>query len=271
VSYPTVLVVDDQMQSVAVLLQYFRGQSVNVMVALDGMDGINKASLGQVDIILLDVSMPDMSGYDVCRALKKKPLTRQIPVIFLSGNSSVEHKLEGFSSGGVDYICKPFSSEEVLARVFVHFKYGQTSEQNNNPLDIYPLPRQATSRQVNSNNHILASAIEILTSKNLRWEGTIKLAHQLGVNEKKLTEIFKNQFDMTVNEYHITQRLENARERLASGKNQIQIIASEAGYHNASDFSRAFKSRYGLGPREYRQACANSSLDGTPGDENDGK
>jgi YesN/AraC family two-component response regulator len=259
---PTVLVIDDQMQSVAVLLQYFRGQSVNVMAALNGMDGIKKARLRGVDIILLDVSMPDMTGYDVCRALKSDAITRQIPVIFLSGNSSIEHKLEGFASGGVDYICKPFSSEEVLARVFVHFKYSKISEQEDDQVDTYHLPHHLVSQETSRNNQILTSAIEILTSPDLRWEGTIKLARQLGVNEKKLTEIFKNQFGMTVNEYHITQRLENARERLASGKTQIQIIATEAGFQNASDFSRAFRTRYGLGPREYRQACAKASLDG---------
>ena len=61
---------------------------------------------------------------------------------------------------------------------------------------------------------------------------------------------------MSVAEYHITQRLEIARERLAISRTQIQIIAAEAGYANASDFSRAFRHRYGLGPREYRQAHA---------------
>ena len=264
---PTVLVIDDQMQSVAVLLQYFRGQSVNVMVALDGVDGIKKAQQGEVDIILLDVSMPDMSGYDVCRHRKSDPGTRKIPVIFLSGNTSFEHKLEGFASGGVDYICKPFSSEEVLARVFVHFKYGKLSDKNGDQFDAYTLPSQFAAQETSKNNQILAAAIEMLTSPDLQWEGTVNLAHQLGVNEKKLTEIFKNQFGMTVNEYHITQRLENARERLASSRTQIQIIATEAGYLNASDFSRAFRTRYGLGPREYRQACARASLDTTPREE----
>ncbi|MEY4139692.1 MAG: hypothetical protein RLZZ371_1874 [Pseudomonadota bacterium] len=265
--HPTVLVIDDQMQSVAVLLQYFRGQSVNVMAALNGMDGINKAHIGQVDIILLDVSMPDMNGYEVCRALKSDPITRKIPVIFLSGNSSIEHKLEGFAAGGVDYICKPFSSEEVLARVFVHFRYAKIPDQNTDQKNIYLPQNKFTSKETSRNSQILAAAIEILSSTDLQWEGTVKLAHQLGVNEKKLTEIFKNQFGMTVNEYHITQRLEIARERLASGNTQIQIIATEAGYSNASDFSRAFRGRYGLGPREYRKACTNAGQDGTPKEE----
>lgn len=253
-SQPTVLVIDDQMQSVAVLLQYFRGQSVNVMVALDGPDGIAKARQGQVDVILLDISMPQMNGYEVCRALQADPATRHVPVIFLSGNSSVEHKLEGFACGGVDYICKPFSSEEVLARVFVHFKHGWTSHSASQRASTVLPSRQYAAQETTRNNQILAEAIEILSSSEHKWEGTVKLAHQLGVNEKKLTDIFKSQLGMTVAEYHITQRLEIARERLAISRTQIQIIATEAGYSNASDFSRAFRHRYGLGPREYRQA-----------------
>ncbi|MDI1247125.1 MAG: response regulator [Rhodoferax sp.] len=262
---PTVLIIDDQIQSVTVLLQYFRGQAINVMVALDGMDGITKARQGQVDIILLDVSMPGMSGYETCRALKSDPATRRIPVIFLSGNSSIDHKLEGFSCGGVDYISKPFNSEEVLARIFVHFKYGITNDLKLNKFYAIVLSRESTLNEVSKNNKILAMAIEIMASKNLQWEGTIKLAHQLGVNEKKLTDLFKNQFGMTVSEYYITQRLEIAREQLATTKTQIQVISTDAGYQNASDFSRAFRARYGLGPREYRQACDKENKNRMPG------
>lgn len=259
-SNPTVLVIDDQMQSVAVLLQYFRGQSINVMVALDGHDGLKKARLGHADVILLDVSMPDISGYEVCKTLKRDPVTRDVPVIFLSGNTSVEHKLEGFACGGVDYICKPFSSEEVLARVYVHFKYHGPDAYSNVGFNLASPYRSNTSPEANRNNQILTAAIEILSSQDNQWEGTVRLAHQLGVNEKKLTEIFKHQFGMTVSEYQISQRLENARARLVNSRTQIQIIALESGYQNASDFSRAFKARYGLGPRDYRQAANRSAL-----------
>jgi DNA-binding response OmpR family regulator len=119
---PELLIIDDRMESVALLLRYFQGQPVGVMVALNGHDGLRKAQLGQPDVILLDVSMPQMDGFDVCRKLKSDPLTAHIPVLFLSGNVSIDHKLQGFSVGAVDYIVKPFSSEEVLARVYVHFK-----------------------------------------------------------------------------------------------------------------------------------------------------
>lgn len=254
---PSVLIIEDQMQSVALLLKYFWGQAIEVMVALDGKDGLNKAVIGQPDIILLDVHMPQMDGYEVCRRLKADARTARSPVLFLSANTSVEHKLAGFAVGAVDYICKPFSSEEVLARVFVHFKASHLIANSTafsvEPVAARPKPEQSRESQ------IIASALTHLHAPALDWQGTEVLAHKLGVNEKKLTELFRKNFGLTVSEYLMHQRLEGARAGLADTLTQIQIIAKDAGYFNASDFSRAFRTRYGLGPRQYRKACASDA------------
>jgi transcriptional regulator GlxA family with amidase domain len=98
------------------------------------------------------------------------------------------------------------------------------------------------------------NAVALLSDPQHAWQGVEALASKVGVIEKKLTELFRQQFGMSVSEYQINQRLEKAREKLSSTRLQIQRIAEEAGYNNASDFSRAFRNRYGLGPREYRQA-----------------
>ncbi|MCF8167010.1 MAG: response regulator [Rhodoferax sp.] len=250
---PSVLIIDDQMQSVALLLKYFWGQTIEVMVALDGQDGLNKALIGQPDIILLDIQMPLMNGYEVCRKLKSDYKTAQTPVIFLSANTSVQHKLEGFAAGAVDYICKPFSSEEVLARVYVHFKTSHSLAAVDLSATAIPAtrPDPAKSRE----SQLIASAIAFLHASSEEWQGTEFLAHKLGVNEKKLTELFRKHFGMTVSEYLINLRLEGARARLTDSQTQVQIIAKDAGYFNASDFSRAFRNRYGLGPRQYRKVC----------------
>lgn len=247
---PELLIIDDRMESVALLLRYFQGQPVGVMVALNGQDGCRKALDGQPDVILLDVSMPHMNGYEVCRKLKSDPRTAHIPVIFLSGNVSVEHKLQGFAVGAVDYIAKPFSSEEVLARVYVHFKRPDLSPQGSTGSNTAPAPVTESSRE----GRVVRSAIALLHDPKYVWQGVDALAKEVGVIEKKLTDLFRQQFGMSVSEYQINQRLEKAREKLSNSGLQIQRIAEEAGYHNASDFSRAFRNRYGLGPRDYRKA-----------------
>lgn len=248
---PKVLIIDDQMDSVALLLQYFHGQAVDVMTALDGQDGIQKAILGQPDIILLDVLMSPMNGYEVCLELKKDPRTARIPVIFLSASTTLNSKLNGLAVGGVDYICKPFSSEEVLARVFVHFNTSrQLAHLDNGPVEARPVP----AREI----QVIAEVVACLQDPKHIWQGTESMARKIGLNEKKLNGIFRRQFGMTVSEYRLHQRLEGARWKLANTLQQIQGIAVEAGFKNHSDFSRAFRTRYGMGPRQYRQASSSS-------------
>lgn len=251
---PEVLIIDDLMASVALLLRYFHGESVDVMVALNGADGLRKAGAGQPDVILLDVSMPHTDGYAVCRALKADPRTAHIPVIFLSANNTLQHKLDGFAAGGVDYIAKPFSSEEVLARVFVHLRLSHLPRRRSAPEEAR-LPRSEPPG-ADREQQLITTALACLQDAEQDWLGLEQLARKVGVNEKRLTELFRRQLGMTVAEYQITQRLERARATLCASNLQIQLIAEEAGYQNASDFSRAFRQRYGLGPREYRQASS---------------
>ena len=252
---PEILIIDDRMESVALLLRYFQGQPVDVMVALNGKDGIRKAILGQPDLILLDVTMPQLNGFEVCQMLKAHVQTAHIPVLFLSALTTLQDKLKGFAAGAVDYIVKPFSSEEVMARVYVHFKMpiGETPV---NLLDQEPASI-AAFRDVQSDGRdgrIMAAVLGILHDPNYVWQGVEPLATKVGVIEKRLTDLFRKQFGMTVSEYQISHRLETARSKLSPGTMQIQRIAEEAGYQNASDFSRAFRQRYGIGPRDYRRA-----------------
>jgi DNA-binding response OmpR family regulator len=247
-----ILIIDDLMESVALLLRYFKSEPMDVMVALNGSDGLRKAREGQPNVILLDVAMPGMDGYAVCRALKADPLTAAIPVIYLSANTSLQHKLDGFAAGGVDYIGKPFSSEEVMARVYVQLRAGNNARPQRiaSAVDVQRLGAPESDWE----HKLVTTALVFLQAADQEWLGLEQLARQVGVNERRLNELFRNQLGMTVAEYQITQRLELARAKLCNSSQQIQLISEEAGYLNASDFSRAFRNRYGLGPREYRRA-----------------
>lgn len=245
-SCPRVLIVDDRMESIALLLSYLKDQSIDVMVAIGGADGVRKALNGQPDAVLLDVAMPGMDGYTVCRQLKADPRTAAVPVIFLSANSAVVHKLEGFAAGGVDYITKPFRAEEVLARLYVHLRIQREVKW----LESVPSDMAALASR---DSDLVADAIAELQQDQTEWSGVEALARSVGTNEKKLTELFRQQFGMTVVEYRVEMLMEKARWNLANTDAQIKFIADSAGYNNASDFSRAFKKRYGIGPRQYRQ------------------
>jgi diguanylate cyclase (GGDEF)-like protein len=116
----TVLVIDDSPTNLAVLYDYLNSMGAEVLVKKDGESGIEIAIRKQPDIIILDVLMPTIDGYETCRRLKLESTTKAIPVIFASALVETADKLKGFEMGGVDYITKPFQLEEVLARIEVH-------------------------------------------------------------------------------------------------------------------------------------------------------
>ncbi len=114
----TILIIDDEPVNAHLISQLLEGHEV--IVALNGTDGLNMAVDQEPDLILLDVNMPDMLGYEVCEKLKANPVTQDIPVLFNTTMDATEDKIRGFEVGGVDYIVKPYSKEEVVARIHAH-------------------------------------------------------------------------------------------------------------------------------------------------------
>ncbi|MDJ1183780.1 GGDEF domain-containing response regulator [Roseofilum casamattae] len=112
-----ILVVDDTATNLSLLTQLLSTQGYKVRVARNGGFALRSASSSPPTLILLDIMMPDMDGYQVCEALKRNPDTQDVPVIFLSASDEVLDKIQAFGVGGVDYITKPFESVEVLARI----------------------------------------------------------------------------------------------------------------------------------------------------------
>ncbi len=120
-----ILIVDDNPTNLKVLLELLEAANNSVMVATRGQNALHIAVRGQPDIVLLDVVMPEMDGYEVCRRLKQTEETAGIPVIFLTGRDRKEDVIAGFRAGGVDYITKPFQEEEVLSRVETHVRLSR--------------------------------------------------------------------------------------------------------------------------------------------------
>ena len=119
-SFPNILVVDDIADNLRVLSHTLDNRGYKIRCAKNGTIALKVAEKIVPDLILLDIKMPDMDGYEVCRQLKQNPQTQQIPVIFLSALDDVLDKVKAFEVGAVDYITKPFQVEEVLIRVKNH-------------------------------------------------------------------------------------------------------------------------------------------------------
>jgi len=117
-----ILVTDDVPANLDVLFQALDGEGYNVHVASDGATALEVAAHSDPDLILLDVMMPGMDGYETCRRLKADHDLKGIPVIFLTARDDLEGTVEGFKAGGEDDVTKPFKKEEILARIRTHLE-----------------------------------------------------------------------------------------------------------------------------------------------------
>lgn len=119
-----ILIVDDTPSNIKILTEALRGD-YKLAAAINGIKAIEYAHENETDLILLDIMMPEMDGYEVADYLKKNERTKDIPVIFISGLSEMENMAKGFEIGAVDYITKPFEISEVKSRVRTHLELGQ--------------------------------------------------------------------------------------------------------------------------------------------------
>jgi len=124
-----ILVVDDTLSNLKLMMKILTRAGYHARPAANGELALRSAQAKQPALVLLDIMMPEMDGFEVCRRLKQNERTRDVPVIFLSGMTETADKSKGFALGAVDYITKPFHAEEVLARVRVHLALAAAKEQ----------------------------------------------------------------------------------------------------------------------------------------------
>jgi CheY-like chemotaxis protein len=124
-----ILIVDDTPDNLRLLSQMLSEQGYGVRAVTSGSRALASVQAAPPDLILLDVKMPEMDGYQVCKALKADPETRDIPIIFISALDALQDKVQAFAVGGVDYVTKPFQLEEVVARVETHLALRRLQKQ----------------------------------------------------------------------------------------------------------------------------------------------
>lgn len=131
-----VMVVDDAPQSLAPLCRALEDEGHTVLIARDGASALERLDLAVPDAILLDAVMPGLSGFETCRRIKAEPALAHIPVIFMTGLSETSHVVEGFASGGVDYVVKPVRAAEVLARLATHVRNARVVRKVREAVDV---------------------------------------------------------------------------------------------------------------------------------------
>jgi signal transduction histidine kinase len=125
---PTILMIDDQEANVRMVGALLVRSGYRVLAALSGSEGLELAGNGKPDVVLLDMKMPGMDGFEVMSRLREDPSTKDLPVIFLTADNDRDHLIRAFAAGAIDYITKPFVVEELLARVHTHVELKKSRD-----------------------------------------------------------------------------------------------------------------------------------------------
>jgi PAS domain S-box-containing protein len=222
----TILMVDDVPESMAVTAAQLEERGFRVAVAQDGEDALERAELLSPDLILLDVLMPGMDGFETCRRLKASESTKGIPVIFMTALGETAHKVAGFEAGGVDYVVKPLELDEVLARVKTH-------------LDLYTMRAELEAQNVQ-----LLREIE----KRERLEAALRCAHEkLERRVAERTAELAAANDLLKRENGERKR---AEETLRESQGMLQAIIDNSA---AMVYVKDLQGRYLLSNRRFRQ------------------
>ncbi len=185
----TILVVDDTLENLKLLVDMLSQQGYRVRPAPNGKHALATVQKELPDLILLDIMMPDLDGFEVCRRLKADEYTRDIPIIFISALNEVFDKMTAFSIGGVDYITKPFHMEEVLARIHTHL----TLEEMHHKLQAQNQQLQAQNQELDAFAHTVAhdlksplskmsASIELVTEQSEQFDPDTQMLLQISLN-----------------------------------------------------------------------------------------
>lgn len=159
----SILIVDDNPQNIQVLGSILKKENYEVSISMSGLEALEYLVTDKPDLILLDIMMPQMNGYEVCSILKKDKILKSIPVIFITAKSDTEDIVKGFKVGAVDYITKPFNAEELLARVETHVELYKSREQIKTLEEMIPIC--SSCRKVRDDDGYWKRVEEYITEK----------------------------------------------------------------------------------------------------------
>jgi signal transduction histidine kinase len=224
-----ILIIDDNPTNLSILFEYLTNYGFKVFVALDGETAIEQVEYTQPDLILLDVMMPGIDGFETCRRLKLLPITQDIPVIFLTALADTVDKVTGFKIGAVDYITKPIQHEEVLSRIQTHLTIRNLQKK-----------LQEKNKELALLNYNLEALVEAKTKQLIQQEKTAiigRLTQGIIHNLKTpLQTIFLyRDIAEAVSVDHSKEALSNFIKKMAQAAQQINQLMDDLMYKSRLD------------------------------------
>lgn len=180
-----ILIVDDTPNNLRLLSMILTNNGYEVRKATNGRMALSSIKASPPDLILLDIKMPEMDGYETCKNLKEDPFTESIPVIFISALDDVSDKVKAFSLGGIDYITKPFQQEEVLARIQnqLRIKFlNRRLEERNQELKELNSKLEYSNQQLSDFTHMVSHDLQQPLQSIIGFSNLILLQHKDTIN-----------------------------------------------------------------------------------------
>ena len=251
-----ILIVEDN----ADMRQYIREnlpEAYTIAEATDGAQGIEMAQHLVPDLIISDVMMPTIDGYELVRRVRSHELTSHIPVIMLTAKAADEERLEGLQSGVDAYLTKPFNTRELQIRVYKLIEMRRKLlEQRRQPLKI-----TASEVAVTPVDEQFLQRLQQVVEENLEDEHfqVGKLCREMGIGERQLYRKLQGLLGCTPAGYIRQLRLQRARQLLENGAGTVSEITFMVGYSNTSAFARAFREAFGQAPSTFLKKHSSNS------------
>ncbi len=243
-----VLIVEDNSD----MRQYLKAgleDRYKILEAVDGEQGIKRAVKAMPDLIISDVMMPKMDGFELCRQLKNDERTSHIPVILLTARVDAESKIEGLETGADDYLAKPFQIRELRIRIINLIEIRRKLWEKFNQ-KIVVAPREITRNSMDS--QFLERAIESIEAHLDEPDFETKaLASELGLSRSQLNRKLRALTGQSTHQFIRTLRLNRAAQLLEKHTGNVSEIAYEVGFNSPSHFTQVFREKFGITPTQY--------------------
>ena len=221
-----------------------------VIEAVDGIDGVEKAEATIPDLIISDVMMPRMDGFELCRKLKANEKTNHIPLILLTAKAAREHKLEGLETGADDYLVKPFDEVELLIRIKNLIAIRQKLQRKYQG-ESWQKPKVVTIISVHQK---FIESLKNVIEKNIDNEqfGVDDLGKEMAMSRSQIHRKLKALTDLSATTFIRNYRLHRAADLLKQGAGNVTEIGYQVGFNSQTYFSSSFQELFGCSPTEYK-------------------
>ncbi|MGF1541200.1 MAG: response regulator [Pleurocapsa sp.] len=249
----TILIIEDEVQTTKVLLDSLRFEGFKAIAADNGKAGLNLAIKHRPNLIVCDIMMPEMDGYEVLSALREQQSTTAIPIIFLTAKVTMRDFRLGMDLGAEDYLTKPCTVNRLLTAIKARLQRSRELKQ-------YYL-----SSLPNSTNEIffewekfaqspcIAAVFELIEANYHRPLQLKEVATTLGYSSAYLTNLVRRKTGRTIKQWIVERRMDCARKLLLDTEKSIDQIAQQTGYLDTAYFIRQFKQLHGTSPHQWRK------------------